>query len=133
VNIPRVTQGSYETAYVSLPGITGHLALVAMLLIYITSVCRKGWRVPLLGWRIGSFDAFWFTHQLYLAVYLLLVLHAEAFYKWAFWPLLLFGIDKAIHYLRGKKECQLLAVRQEAKGTDVMSLQVRGTLLSRSQ
>lgn len=116
--------GSFQAAYTTLPHITGHLVLLLMALMYATSMTRKGWK--LFGrWKVGSFDTFWFTHQLYLAVYVLLIIHAEAFYKWAFWPLLLFGVDKAIHYLRGLKECQLLAVRQEAQGTDVMSLQMR--------
>ena len=119
-----------STAFGTLPGLTGHLALVCMIAMYATSVCRKG--VKILGLtRLGGFDSFWFTHQLYLAVYLLLILHAEAFYRWLFWPAVLFAVDKGIHYLRGQKECHLVAVRQEAQGTDVMSLQMRVFLTGR--
>lgn len=113
-----------EAAFATLPGATGHLVLAAMLAMYATSMMRKG--IKLFGeFTLGSFDSFWLTHKLYILVYALLAFHAESFYKWAFWPVVMFVIDKAIHYMRGQKECRLVAVRQEAKGTDVMSLEMK--------
>ena len=110
-------------AFGNISGITGHLVLLCMAVMAITSMMRRG--ITIFGKKFGSFDTFWATHQLYILVYVLLVFHAEAFYRWAFWPLVLYTIDKAIHHMRGQKQCHLAAVRQEAKGTDVMSLQMK--------
>ena len=110
-------------AYGSRSGFTGHLVLILMVAIYATAFARKGFKIG--KFSFGGFDAFWLTHQLYLLCYALLILHCDNFYRWAFWPLLLFAMDKAIHFLRGKRRVRLESVQQEERGTDVMSLYMK--------
>mmetsp|Transcript_67544 Transcript_67544/g.213827 ORF Transcript_67544/g.213827 Transcript_67544/m.213827 type:complete len:1266 (-) Transcript_67544:254-4051(-) len=104
-------------------GATGHMILGLMSLMYVTSVARHG--ITIGKYKLGSFDTFWLTHQLWMLVFALLFLHSEAFYKWCFWPLAMFAGDKLIAKMRGRKEVVLSHVGQEAKGTDVMSIHMR--------
>jgi predicted ferric reductase/plastocyanin len=104
-------------------GITGHLLVIIFVVMYVTAGARHGIRVW--KFKFGNYDLFWRSHHLYLCVYALLIIHAEPFYRWIVWPLLLFGLDKTIHYMRGNRKVELCCVSQEASGTDVMSLEMR--------
>jgi hypothetical protein len=67
------------------------------------------WHMPhtLARYRyFGGYNTFHYTHRLYMPVYALLLIHSEAFYKWAFWPLCMLAVDKAIGHMRaGRKVC----------------------------
>ena len=44
--------------------------------------------------RSGKFEVFYFTHLLYMPFYILLILHAPNFWKWALGPLLLYILER---------------------------------------
>lgn len=55
-------------------------------------------------WYFGGYNTFHYTHRLYMPMYALLLLHSEAFYKWAFWPLCMLAVDKAIGHMRAGRK-----------------------------
>ena len=118
---------------------TGHLILLCMVLMAVTSMnrVRRG-RFKLLAWlacclppcckgkggaSTGGYTVFWSVHKLWMAVMALLWVHtfnAGRFWIWSLFPLLLMGVEKAIQARRTKEAIQILEVRQHDK--DVMAL-----------
>lgn len=59
-------------------------------------------------WRVGGYNTFFIAHHLYVPVYALLLLHSESFHKWAFWPIVMLCVDKAIGSLRAGRKVHLI-------------------------
>eukprot|EP00026_Physarum_polycephalum_P003872 Phypoly_transcript_03888.p1 GENE.Phypoly_transcript_03888~~Phypoly_transcript_03888.p1 ORF type:complete len:518 (+),score=83.63 Phypoly_transcript_03888:117-1670(+) len=97
-------------SFYSLPGTTGHFALLIMVLMYTSAV--ESVRRPL-------FEGFWFTHHLFILYYALISVHGVAalfgppqFVYWIAGPLVFYGIERTIRLMRGKQDTMLVLARQ---------------------
>jgi len=97
-------------AYQSIAGVTGHIVLLIMVLMYSSAV--ESIRRPM-------FEIFWFTHHLFILYYGLLSFHGAAallepptFVYWIVGPLALYLIERTVRILRGKQTTMLILARQ---------------------
>eukprot|EP01119_Soliformovum_irregulare_P001030 TRINITY_DN10773_c0_g1_i1.p1 TRINITY_DN10773_c0_g1~~TRINITY_DN10773_c0_g1_i1.p1 ORF type:complete len:440 (+),score=68.16 TRINITY_DN10773_c0_g1_i1:29-1321(+) len=109
-----VVPTSAQLAYTTLPGATGHIVTLCMVLMYSSAI--KYIRSPM-------FNVFWFTHHLFIVFFVVLCFHGAAgllepptFYIWAAAPILLYTIERTLRIVRGKQETVLqLAVAHPSK------------------
>lgn len=112
-----------ELAYLSLPGATGHMLVLIMVLMYSSAI--KYVRSP-------NFNVFWFTHHLFLPWFFLAMIHGAlgllefpTFWIWTLGPLLLYFIERGLRVIRGNQVTILqLAV---AHPSNVTELQLKKT------
>lgn len=76
--------------------------------------------------RSGFFQLFQYTHYLFWPIFILLVIHAEHFWKWAIGPMIILFIEK-IYMLkrlsRSYGRTRLLSVRLEDKNVITLFIQ----------
>lgn len=92
-------------SFFSLPGSTGHIVLLIMVLMYSSAV--ESIRRPL-------FEGFWFTHHLFVLYYAIISVHGAAalfgppqFVYWIAGPLLFYFIERLVRIFRGKQSTML--------------------------
>ncbi|EFA78625.1 superoxide-generating NADPH oxidase flavocytochrome [Heterostelium album PN500] len=101
----------YYLYYKSVPGITGHVLIVVLLLICSSSVERI---------RRPMFEIFYVTHHLFIAYFILLCFHgyqqilkvAPNSYMWVGAPVLFYVVERAIRLIRGNREVMLHLAKQ---------------------
>ncbi|XP_023650803.1 dual oxidase 1 [Paramormyrops kingsleyae] len=105
----------------TVPGITGVLLLVILAIMYVFASRH---------FRHISFQGFWFTHYLYMLVYILTVIHGsfgmvqeQRFHIYLIPPAILFLVDKLISLNRKKVEIPVL--KAELLPSDVMYLEFK--------
>eukprot|EP01063_Lacrimia_lanifica_P015240 TRINITY_DN22054_c0_g1_i1.p1 TRINITY_DN22054_c0_g1~~TRINITY_DN22054_c0_g1_i1.p1 ORF type:complete len:1267 (+),score=443.01 TRINITY_DN22054_c0_g1_i1:76-3876(+) len=109
-------------------GWTGVICLILFAIIFFNATpWRKGKgnkaSCPLFtAEAYNGFDRFWYTHQLWIPAYLVMLLHAPKFYGWASIMLVLVAMEKAISYWR---LCQLARIEAATLvSRDVMELKI---------
>lgn len=90
---------AYALAFTTLPGATGHIALLCMFLMYSTALERI---------RRFYFELFWYVHHLFLIFYAMLVVHGlnelleqATFWMWLIGPGVLYATERLIRIIRG--------------------------------
>ncbi|KAM9977818.1 hypothetical protein ACTFIR_011692 [Dictyostelium discoideum] len=86
----------------SVPGITGHIMLLILILIVSSSM----WRI-----RRPMFEVFWYVHHLFIPFYILLCFHGYSkilkkdpqSWMWIIAPFILYSIERLIRIARSKK------------------------------
>lgn len=114
---------AYKTSFLSIPGGTGHVATIVMLLMYTSAVSRV---------RRPMFEVFWYTHHLFIVFYAMLIFHGFAsilekpsFWYWFIVPGLLYIIERILRVVRGKQDTILkMAVAHPSK---VLEMQMQKT------
>ncbi|XP_078479863.1 dual oxidase 1-like [Lampetra planeri] len=111
----------YVWFFQTIPGFTGVLLLAVLAAIYIFSSQFS---------RSKSFNAFWWCHQLYVLLYILIILHGSGglvqtpfFYKYLLPPALIFLGDRLISLSRRKVE--ITVVKAELLPSGVTHLQLK--------
>jgi len=97
---PGLPEGPMWRRVLSYNGVTGWVALALMIAMAATSgtkVRRGKWN--LFGWKINGFDVFWNTHSLFWVAFTCLFFHSASFFRWSFWPVALFLLDKVLRSL----------------------------------
>ncbi|XP_078735605.1 dual oxidase 1-like [Lampetra fluviatilis] len=96
----------YWWYFQTIPGLTGVLLLVVLAVLYIFASRFS---------RSHSFNAFWLTHQLYFAFYILMLLHGSVglvqkprFYMYFLPPALIFMGDRLLSLSRRKVEIDVI-------------------------
>ncbi|KAF2077058.1 hypothetical protein CYY_001625 [Polysphondylium violaceum] len=99
-----------HSAFLTLAGWTGHVVVVAMVLMYTSAI--ESIRRPM-------FEVFWYTHHLFIFYFGFLAVHGLAglletasFWKWTIGPCVLYIIERLIRILRSKQTTMLLLARQ---------------------
>eukprot|EP01132_Coremiostelium_polycephalum_P005567 gene5567-6933_t len=97
-------------AFTTLAGWSGHVVIVAMVLMYTSAI--ESIRRPM-------FEIFWFTHHLFIVFFGLLVVHGMAgllepatFWKWVIGPCALYILERIVRIARSKKTTMLVLARQ---------------------
>lgn len=115
--LPKIHFWLFQT----IPGFTGILLVIIICIIYIFATATA---------RIHIFNAFWITHQLFYALYVLTVLHGSVrvvqepyFSYYLFGPAVLFTFDKLVSLSR--KKCELGVLRVELLPSDVTLLEFK--------
>ncbi|UJR12461.1 hypothetical protein I4U23_016637 [Adineta vaga] len=70
-------------------GFTPLSGVLLCIILLVMVVCSMNWVR-----HRGHFQVFYWTHLLYLAFYILLIIHAKPFWKWAIAPLIIFFLEK---------------------------------------
>eukprot|EP00004_Rigifila_ramosa_P028510 TRINITY_DN96_c0_g1_i1.p1 TRINITY_DN96_c0_g1~~TRINITY_DN96_c0_g1_i1.p1 ORF type:complete len:559 (-),score=135.11 TRINITY_DN96_c0_g1_i1:111-1748(-) len=90
----------------SIPGITGFILIIVMVFMYSTAY--RALRRP-------YFEAFWYTHHLFIVYYAMLLIHGTAgyfepaaFWKWFAGPGALYALERLIRWYRGTKNTILV-------------------------
>eukprot|EP01129_Flabellula_baltica_P008710 TRINITY_DN3494_c0_g1_i1.p1 TRINITY_DN3494_c0_g1~~TRINITY_DN3494_c0_g1_i1.p1 ORF type:complete len:532 (-),score=96.35 TRINITY_DN3494_c0_g1_i1:27-1622(-) len=93
-------------AYTALPGWTGQIVTLVMVLMYSSAV--EAVRRPM-------FEAFWFTHHLFIVYYALLCIHGAAallesptFWIWFILPGVLYMIERMVRNAKGNQKTIIL-------------------------
>ncbi|KAK3288761.1 hypothetical protein CYMTET_3778 [Cymbomonas tetramitiformis] len=112
-----------EHAFGTLPGLTGHLILLMMLIMFVTAwePVRRG-TLKIGRLVVGGYNTFFKAHHLYIPCYVLLWIHSQAFHKWCFWPMMMFLVDKSIGHLRAGRKVTLVSAKPEA--ADVLRVEM---------
>lgn len=108
-------------AFSTLPGATGLVVVVCMILMYSSAV--KYVRGPM-------FNIFWYTHHLFIIFYILLCVHGAAgllekpsFWIWTIFPMIFYALERTLRIFRGAQETGLkLAIAHPSK---VIELQLK--------
>lgn len=97
-------------AFYNIPGSTGHIVLLVMVLMYSSAV--ESIRRPM-------FEIFWYTHHLFLLYYGVLSFHGAAalleeptFVYWIIGPLFFYIVERTVRIMRGKQTTMLILARQ---------------------
>lgn len=95
--------------FFSLPGSTGHIVLIIMVLMYSSAV--ESIRRPL-------FEGFWYTHHLFVLYYVIISFHGAAalfgapeFVYYICGPLFFYAIERTVRVLRGNQTTMLILAR----------------------
>eukprot|EP01112_Ceratiomyxa_fruticulosa_P014502 TRINITY_DN4157_c0_g1_i4.p1 TRINITY_DN4157_c0_g1~~TRINITY_DN4157_c0_g1_i4.p1 ORF type:complete len:1284 (+),score=241.55 TRINITY_DN4157_c0_g1_i4:155-4006(+) len=108
----------------SFEGLTGHIILLAMVIIFVTAVGPLKRKTFKFGkTKIGGYDVFWFCHKFYIVFLLFLWIHGPRFFMWSVYPTALFLMEKAIRKYRSKETTEI--VRIIRKASDVICIQMR--------
>ncbi|EFA75915.1 hypothetical protein PPL_10487 [Heterostelium album PN500] len=109
-------------AFHTLAGWTGHLATVAMLLMFSSSI--ESIRRPM-------FEIFWFTHHLFIVYFGLIAVHGLAgllekatFWMWVIGPCVLYVLERIVRVARSKQTTLLLLARQHPSRTIELRMKV---------
>eukprot|EP00005_Dracoamoeba_jomungandri_P010508 CAMPEP_0174263720 /NCGR_PEP_ID=MMETSP0439-20130205/19797_1 /TAXON_ID=0 /ORGANISM="Stereomyxa ramosa, Strain Chinc5" /LENGTH=552 /DNA_ID=CAMNT_0015349225 /DNA_START=18 /DNA_END=1676 /DNA_ORIENTATION=+ len=93
---------AWALGWTTIPGITGHLALILMIFFYSTAVGSV---------RRPFFEAFWYAHHLFIPFYLLLCIHGAAmilepptFVCWIIAPIIAYFIERIERWKRGHRD-----------------------------
>ncbi|GAA5971401.1 hypothetical protein JCM8115_000202 [Rhodotorula mucilaginosa] len=107
-------------------GLTGHLMLVLMLLVYTTAHAKI---------RKLSYEAFWYTHHLVVLILFLLYIHAIGCFvrgalpgqevkclgynswTWTIWGGIAYFFERVIREIRGRRKTRLASVLLHPQGT----------------
>eukprot|EP00163_Fabomonas_tropica_P025137 TRINITY_DN4330_c1_g1_i1.p1 TRINITY_DN4330_c1_g1~~TRINITY_DN4330_c1_g1_i1.p1 ORF type:complete len:624 (+),score=177.33 TRINITY_DN4330_c1_g1_i1:335-2206(+) len=108
-------------SFISLPGWTGHLALLAMLFLYAGTFKNV---------RRTNFEVFWYSHHFFILFYAALIPHGMAalfgeplFWKFTVGPLTLYAFERLLRFYRGRKTTVVDKVRKHPSG--VIEVQYR--------
>jgi NADPH oxidase len=74
-------------------GLTGNLIVIAMLFMY--SSAAKGYRTT------NNFTIFWYMHHLFIAFFVLLLIHGKNFWMWFLGPGAMYVLERILRNLRG--------------------------------
>lgn len=108
-------------AFITLPGWTGHLVSLVMVLMYSSAI--RYIRSPM-------FNVFWFTHHLFILFFAILCFHGASgilekptFWIWVVGPFFLYVIERTLRIMRGNQDTILqLAIAHPSK---VLELQLK--------
>ena len=110
----------YFWSYVTIPGWTGHLLLIVMLLLHGATFRKL---------RHSNFEVFWYSHHLFVVYFGLLIGHgmqaileAAGYWKWFVGPGTLYLLERIIRYTRAKQTTVIEKVRMHPSG--VIELQM---------
>ncbi|KAL6050426.1 Cytochrome b-245 beta chain [Balamuthia mandrillaris] len=112
---------TWDFAWTTIAGITGHIVVFCMILMYSSAV--ESVRRP-------NFEAFWFTHHLFIIFYGLLCAHGAGeilepptFWAWVLGPAVAYLVERMVRILRGHQSTVLLmAIQHPSK---VIELQMK--------
>jgi len=118
---PAAAPTTYALAFKTLPGTTGYLVTICMVLMYSSAI--KYVRGPM-------FNVFWFTHHLFILFFGLLCFHGAAailekptFWMWFIGPGFFYALERTIRIARGSQDTILqLAIAHPSK---VLELQLK--------
>eukprot|EP00698_Gefionella_okellyi_P025585 TRINITY_DN9426_c0_g2_i2.p1 TRINITY_DN9426_c0_g2~~TRINITY_DN9426_c0_g2_i2.p1 ORF type:complete len:1237 (+),score=274.54 TRINITY_DN9426_c0_g2_i2:345-4055(+) len=109
-----------NSALSNLAGVTGHLVVLLMLLMFCSACeCVRARRCC----GIGGYTIFWVFHRLYIPVVLLMFIHSPRYWMWAFFPVCLMFMEYLIRRRHGKHPMELIRVVQEE--SDVLRIELR--------
>ncbi|XP_043846227.1 dual oxidase 2 [Dromiciops gliroides] len=115
----QLPQKFYWWFFETVPGMTGVLLLVVLAVMYVFASDH---------FRKCSFWGFWMTHHLYIALYILLIIHGSyaliqlpSFHLYFLIPALIYGGDKLVSLSRKKVEISVM--KAELLPSDVTHLQ----------
>jgi len=108
-------------AFSSLPGATGHIVCLIMVLMYSSAI--RYIRSPM-------FNVFWFTHHLFILFFGILCFHGASgllekptFWMWVVGPFFLYTVERTMRIMRGNQDTILqLAIAHPSK---VLELQLK--------
>eukprot|EP00164_Ancoracysta_twista_P003330 GFYU01004442.1.p1 GENE.GFYU01004442.1~~GFYU01004442.1.p1 ORF type:complete len:532 (-),score=157.56 GFYU01004442.1:106-1701(-) len=113
----------YEFGLGTLPGITGHLLTIIVMLLYTSA-----WD----GVRRSSFEIFWYTHHTFFFYFLFQMLHGASallepptFWLWTIGPLSVYLIERCVRYYRGTRDTRVVSVLMHP--SDVMEVRMKAT------
>eukprot|EP01113_Clastostelium_recurvatum_P047536 TRINITY_DN849_c0_g1_i1.p1 TRINITY_DN849_c0_g1~~TRINITY_DN849_c0_g1_i1.p1 ORF type:complete len:536 (+),score=150.99 TRINITY_DN849_c0_g1_i1:64-1671(+) len=108
-------------AFTSSAGSTGHILIIIMVFMYSSATAKV---------RSPMFEAFWFTHHLFIVFHLLLCLHGypgvlepPTYWAWVIGPLFLYIVERTLRIARGKQDTILLQAIQHP--TRVMEVRMQ--------
>ncbi|XP_072480342.1 dual oxidase 2 [Notamacropus eugenii] len=111
----------YWWFFESIPGMSGVLLLAVLAIMYVFASHH---------FRRRSFQAFWLTHHLYIALYILLIIHGSfaliqlpSFYLYFMVPALLYCGDKLVSLSRKKVEINVLKAELLPSGVTYLQFQ----------
>jgi len=112
-----------ELAYLTVPGATGHILLLVMCFMYSSAIVSI---------RRPYFEAFWYTHHLFILFYFLICIHGlpgsitppNAFF-WLVGPMLFYALERGLRICRGNQDTVLLAAVQHP--SNVLELRMKKT------
>ncbi|XP_060062787.1 dual oxidase 2-like [Ylistrum balloti] len=111
-------------AYETITGFTGILLTLIIIIMYVFAVPYA---------RRHLFNAFWFTHNFYILLYIFLVLHGSGrlvqnplFQNFFYGPLIIYVIDKLISVSRKKREISV--IQADLLPSDVTGLKFKRPL-----
>jgi predicted ferric reductase len=115
--------GPWELAFASLPGLTGHIILLAMVIMYTTAISSV---------RRPQFELFWYSHHLFLVFFFCLCIHGvqqilepPTFWQWWAGPALLYLIERVLRVVRGSQDTIILQAIQHP--SRVLELRMKKT------
>ncbi|NWR41001.1 DUOX2 oxidase, partial [Regulus satrapa] len=115
----QLPQKYYWWFFQTIPGMTGVLLLVVLAVMYVFATHH---------FRRVSFQGFWITHQLYMLLYVLVIIHGSyaliqqpRFYIYFIIPALIYSADK-LHSL-SRKKVEISVVKAELLPSGVTHLQ----------
>ncbi|KAG2312290.1 hypothetical protein Bca52824_023847 [Brassica carinata] len=111
-----VTRPTYFDLVKGLVGITGFIMVIFMLIAYTLAsrrLRRNLTKLPKPFDKLTGFNAFWYSHHLLLAVYVLLIIHGvslfleQTWYNKTIWmylagPVLLYGGERMLRFFRSR-------------------------------
>ncbi|KYQ88705.1 superoxide-generating NADPH oxidase flavocytochrome [Tieghemostelium lacteum] len=123
LHLDTVPTASY-LAFRSLAGWTGHVVVVAMVLMYTSAI--ESIRRPM-------FETFWYTHHLFIVFFGLLCVHGlsgrlepASYWKWVIGPCGLYILERIIRVARSKKTTMLLMAKQHPSRVIEVRMKVNG-------
>eukprot|EP00179_Madagascaria_erythrocladioides_P019363 CAMPEP_0198337834 /NCGR_PEP_ID=MMETSP1450-20131203/31445_1 /TAXON_ID=753684 ORGANISM="Madagascaria erythrocladiodes, Strain CCMP3234" /NCGR_SAMPLE_ID=MMETSP1450 /ASSEMBLY_ACC=CAM_ASM_001115 /LENGTH=579 /DNA_ID=CAMNT_0044042673 /DNA_START=77 /DNA_END=1816 /DNA_ORIENTATION=+ len=101
-------------AWTTIPGVTGHLLVYTMCLMYTSAS---------LAIRRPFFEMFWYTHHLFIVFFVLLIMHGfpgvlepPNFYMWFILPCIVYTAERVWRVLRGNEDTVLgMAIQHPSK------------------
>jgi predicted ferric reductase len=95
------TPSAYHMLWGTLPGVTGHIIILCMILMYTTAVSSV---------RRKHFELFWYTHHLFIVFFFCICIHGglgilEPANFWMWWagPALLYLMERILRRVRGSQ------------------------------
>ncbi|GAM27424.1 hypothetical protein SAMD00019534_106000 [Acytostelium subglobosum LB1] len=116
-------RSTWSLAFLSLSGSTGHVAVLAMVLMFSSAI--ESIRRPM-------FEIFWYTHHLFVLYFVLICVHGLAkllgdkanFWMWVVGPVAFYLIERIVRVARSKQACLLLMARQHPSRTIELRMKV---------
>jgi len=117
-----------QQAYMRYTGLSGHLIVLCMTLMFLTALerfRRRHWTIWFTNFTFSGHSLFVRTHKLWILVLILLWTHSKAFWHYSIFPVCLVIIDKIIGRLRGKEQVELVSAMMPTR--DVLHLVMQPT------
>jgi len=103
----------YQLGYMTLAGITGHLLVIVMVLMYSSAL--ESVKRP-------YYNVFYFTHHLFIVWFILLLLHGPRYWRWFLMPGIIYTFERIIREWRGKQTHRIVRVINHP--SDTVELQI---------